>query len=339
MDTLKMGIVGAGGIARGRHIPAFQKMADQVELTGVFDQNIEAATAAADEFNISCVADSYEKLLKRVDAVTICTPNIFHAEMAKQALEAGVHVFCEKPMATSVEDCQVMVDAANDSSKILMIGYHYRFHREAEAAKKLMESGEIGDPLVIRVQALRRRKVPGWGVFTNRSLQGGGCLMDYGCHLLDLALWLTNFEEVDQVLGQTYEQISRDPDQVNEWGVFDPEQIDVEDHATAYIKFKSGATMLFETSWAANILEDKETLSISGTKGGLDVYPFTINSSKHGMLTTSEAQWLPGEADTGLAQAQNFVRSCLGLEQPRTTPDQALRTSKIISDIYESSTV
>ncbi|TSB45683.1 Gfo/Idh/MocA family protein [Alkalicoccobacillus porphyridii] len=337
MSALKMGIVGTGGIARGRHIPAYVQQKDQVELTSVFDQNQEAAKAAADEFNIAHVAKSYEELLKKVDAVTICTPNIFHAELAKQALEAGVHVLCEKPMATSVEDCETMVNAARESGKILMIGYHYRFYRESQAAKKLLSSGEIGDPLVIRVQALRRRKVPGWGVFTNRSLQGGGCLMDYGCHLLDLALWLTDFEDVDQVLGQTYERISRDPEQVNEWGVFDPDKIDVEDHATAYIKFKSGATLLFETSWAANILEDKEVLSISGTQGGIEVFPFSVNTSKHGMLTTSQAQWLPGEKDAGLAQAQNFVRSCLGLEQPRTTAEQAMKTSEIISAIYDSS--
>ncbi|WP_059102750.1 Gfo/Idh/MocA family protein [Shouchella shacheensis] len=333
MSTLQLGLIGVGGIATGRHIPAFQTL-ENVEITAVFDVNQERATRVAKQFQIPHVAKTLENLFEFVDAVVICTPNVYHQEMAVRALEAGKHVLCEKPMAITTVACLEMEAAAKESGAVLQIGYHYRFGKEAQAAKRLIASGEIGDPLVIRAEGLRRRKVPGWGVFTNKSLQGGGCLMDYGCHLLDLALWLNDFPEVEEVYGQTYEKLSRDADQVNEWGVYDPATIDVEDHATAYIRLKNGATMLFETSWAANIRSDKESLSISGTKGGIDVYPLSLNKASNGMLTTSEAQWLDGEGDPGLAQARNFAASCLGHEESLVKASEGRVVTSIIEQIY-----
>ncbi|WP_100371987.1 Gfo/Idh/MocA family protein [Bacillus sp. FJAT-45037] len=337
MERLRVGIVGVGGIATSRHIPAFLAIPDMVDVVAVFDQQLERAVIVAEELGIPFVAKKYEELLDAVDAVVICTPNRFHSELAVTALSAGCHVLCEKPMATSVEECKRMLEAANQANKKLMIAYHYRFMKEAQAAKRLIDAGEVGMPLVIRVQALRRRKVPGWGVFTNHSLQGGGCLMDYGCHLLDLALWLTGHEEIESITGRTYEEISRNPNEINEWGSYDTEKIDVEDHATAYITFKNGASLLFETSWAANIEADKETLSISGTSGGLDVFPLALNQSKHGMLQTMKPDYIEGADDPSVPQATNFVKSALGLEPLLVEPEQAMEVNRIIEAIYSQS--
>ncbi|MGN7284827.1 Gfo/Idh/MocA family protein [Shouchella rhizosphaerae] len=336
MIQLKLGFIGVGGIASGRHIPAFSKI-EGVELAGVYDVNENRAKEVADQFAIPFVAKEAAELFKRVDAVIICTPNKFHHEMSVAALEAGVHVFCEKPMAITDAACEDMVNAAEKAKRVLQVGYHYRFKKESQAAKRLIASGGIGDPLVVRVEAMRRRKVPGWGVFTNKSLQGGGCLMDYGCHLLDLALWLLDFPEIESVHGQTYEMVSRHPDQVNQWGLYDATTIDVEDHATAYIKFKNGATMLFETSWAANVPEDKETLSISGTQGGVNVFPYAVNHASQGMMTTTVADWISGESDEGLAQARHFVAACTSGTELIVKPNEARLVSSIIEQIYKQS--
>ena len=105
-------------------------------------------------------------------------------------------------MAMSKEQGEEMLAAARESGKQLAIAYHYRFMKEAQAAKKMMT--EVGRPLVARVRAMRRRKVPGWGVFTNKDLQGGGSLIDYGCHLLDLTLWLMGNPKHTEVLGRFF---------------------------------------------------------------------------------------------------------------------------------------
>ena len=336
MTKLRMGIIGSGGIAQSRHIPSYQQLPEQVELFGVYDVDYERAKEASVLFNITNVYERVSDMLKDVDAVTICTPNKFHADLAVQALDAGVHVLCEKPMAMTVEECDRMIEAEKESGKVLSIAYHYRFMKEPRAAHQVIQEGEIGDPMVARVQALRRRKVPGWGVFTNKQLQGGGSLIDYGCHFLDLSMWLMGNPKPVEVSGTTYNRLSKTPEQVNLWGAFDHETFDVDDHVTAYIKFDNNVSMLFETSWSANIAEDKESVSLSGSNGGLEVFPFQLNQAKYGMLLNSSSEWVPGEEDPGLPQAANFVNSCLGLEAPIVSAEEARTVSQVIEAIYES---
>ncbi|WP_163101970.1 Gfo/Idh/MocA family protein [Peribacillus alkalitolerans] len=337
MQKLKMGVIGVGGIAQSRHIPTFLKLSDQVTIEAISDVNEATAKSVAKMFNIPKVYSKYQDMFDEVDAVTICTPNKFHAEITIAALEAGLHVLCEKPMAMSPEECQLMMDVAERSGKVLSIAYHYRFMKNSKVAKKVILENEIGQPMVARAKALRRRKVPGWGVFTNKELQGGGSLIDYGCHFLDLSLWLLGNPKAVEVIGTTYNQLSKIPNQVNLWGSFDHESFEVDDHVTAYIKFENGASMLFETSWMANIKSDEESLSISGLTGGVDLFPFSLNQVKHGMLLNSEADWVPGEEDPSLPQAQNFINSCLGVEELIVKPSEAFQVSKIIDAIYKSS--
>lgn len=305
MSKLRIGIIGVGGIAQSRHIPAFLNLSDHCIITALSDTNLERAQEVADKHNIPYVFKRYQDLFTKVDAVCICTPNKFHAEISIAALEAGLNVFCEKPMALGSDECEKMLAAAKRADKKLAIAYHYRFMKEAQAAKKMMT--EVGKPLVTRVHALRRRKVPGWGVFTNKELQGGGSLIDFGCHLLDLALWLMGNPKQIAVSGSTYNVLSKMPNQVNLWGEFDHNTFDVDDHVSAYIKFENGASLLLETSWAANIKDDYANVSISGEKGGINVFPFELYTTKNGMLLNSEAAWIPGDEDPGLPQAKNFI--------------------------------
>ncbi|EIT86321.1 oxidoreductase domain-containing protein [Fictibacillus macauensis ZFHKF-1] len=337
MSLVRVGFIGVGGIAQSRHMPAISSVQDKAVIVSVYDTNKERAKEVARTFKVDHVSDTYEELLSLVDAVVISTPNKFHSEIAIAALQADVHVLCEKPMALTVAECDEMLLAAQKADKVLAIGYHYRYMKNAQAAKKVMFANEIGTPIVIRVQAMRRRKVPGWGVFTNKELQGGGSLMDYGCHLLDLALWLMGDATPVEVSGSQYNTLSKMPEQVNEWGDFDYETFDVDDHVTAYIRFDNGATLLLETSWSANIQADIENVSISGDRGGLDVFPFHVNQAKHGMLLDTVAPYIPGEEDPGISQAIHFIDSCLGLAEPLVKPEEARKVSYLIETIYKSS--
>ncbi|MFC4023915.1 Gfo/Idh/MocA family protein [Oceanobacillus longus] len=335
MTKLRMGIIGVGGIAQSRHIPAYLELAEKVEIVAVQDLNRSRAVEVAKEYDIPHVFTNYHELFDVVDAVTICTPNKFHAEISIAALEADVHVFCEKPMAISVSECEAMLAASEKSNKIVSIAYHYRFMEASRIAKQAMN--DIGDPLVTRVQALRRRKVPGWGVFTNKELQGGGSLIDWGCHLLDLSLWLLDGPKPVEVIGTTYNQLSKTPNQLNDWGSFDHTTFDVDDHVSAYIKFEDNSSMLFECSWAANIKEDTTHVSISGVEGGVNVFPFEIYQPRHGTFMTTEAKLVEDPAKVDVLQAQNFVESCLGEGELICKPEQALIVTKLIEAIYESS--
>lgn len=337
MSQLRMGIIGVGGIAQNRHIPTFLKMPEKVKITAISDVNEATARMVGEKFGIANVYAHYADMFEHVDAVTICTPNKFHAEITIAALEAGLHVFCEKPMAMRPDECEAMIAAAEKSGKQLAIAYHYRFMKESVAAKRLVDADEIGRPIVARAKGMRRRKVPGWGVFTNKELQGGGSLIDYGCHLLDLSLWLLGNPKPVEVMGTTYNELSKMPGQVNQWGSFDHETFEVDDHVTAYIKFEGGASLLFETSWSANVKGDEESVSISGISGGVDLFPFHVNQMKHGMLLNTEADWVPGEDDPSIPQAENFVNSCLGHEELIVKPQQAMQVSLIIDAIYRSS--
>ncbi|ASK62576.1 dehydrogenase [Virgibacillus phasianinus] len=337
MAKLKMGIIGAGGIAQDRHIPAYLNLQDEVELTAVQDLNVERAQEVADKFTIPLVFQDYKDLFAQVDAVTICTPNKFHSEIAIQALEAGVHVLCEKPMAITAKECKEMIAASEKANKQLSIGFHYRHTQEARVAKQAIINGEIGDPLVCRMRAMRRRKVPGWGVFTNKELQGGGSLIDWGCHFLDLSLWLLGNPKPVEVMGTTYNRLSKTPNQLNEWGVFDHETFDVDDHVTGYITFENGVSLMLECSWSANIKEDETSLSISGVDGGLSVYPFELYQAKYGTFFNGEAKFASDADQAGLLQAQNFVASCLGEAELIVKPKQALQVTRLMEAIYLSS--
>ncbi|WP_409298885.1 Gfo/Idh/MocA family protein [Peribacillus sp. SCS-26] len=338
MTKLRIGIIGAGGIAQGRHIPTLIKLHDQVSIEALYDLNPVTSAEAAGKFGIPVIAETYQEVFPHVDAVVIATPNKYHAEIAIAALNAGVHVLCEKPMALSAEEGEAMMEAAERAGKVLSIGFHYRFMKEAIAAKKAMLAGDVGNPLVVRIKALRRRRVPGWGVFTNKDLQGGGSLIDYGCHLLDLAVWLIGNPEVSEVTGTAYNTLSKIPGQVNQWGNFDPSTFNVDDHVTGYVKFENGVSLLLETSWSNNIKENVvEEVSISGDMGGLEVFPFSLNYAKNGMLFNSEAAWIPGEDDPSLPQAQNFIDACLGLAEQIVKPEEALQVTRIIESLYESS--
>lgn len=332
---MRIGIIGAGGIAIGRHIPAFKQLGDECVIWGVSDIHHERAKEVANEHHIPHVFADYKDMLTEVDAVCICTPNAFHAEIAIAALQAGVHVLCEKPMALSKKQCEEMLEASKKADRKLAIAYHYRFMKEAQAAKRMMT--EVGCPLVARVKAMRRRKVPGWGVFTNKELQGGGSLIDYGCHLLDLSLWLMGNPKHISVLGSAYNELSKTPGQLNQWGTFNHETFHVDDHVTAYIKFENGASLLLETSWSANIADDEEHVSISGVDGGINVFPLELYTTKNGMLMDSTATWIEGEEDYSFMQAKNFIDACKGKAELVVKPEEALQVSAIIDEIYDTS--
>ena len=233
------------------------------------------------------VYTDYRELMKdpTIDAVHVLTPNNAHCEITVAALEAGKHVLCEKPMAATAAEALKMIEARDRTGKMLTIGYQYRHFNANYVAKKVIDEGWIGDVYYAEATLLRRRGVPTWGVFTDKSKQGGGPLIDIGTHALDLALWMMNNYDVEYVVGTSFEKLGTllDPDhqgQNNFRG--EPDHwnnttYDVEDAAVGQIKMKNGAVINLRASWAINMSEDRGAngqahTMLAGTKGGLDTF-------------------------------------------------------------------
>ena len=189
----RIGIIGCGGIANGKHMPSLKKVKD-CEMVAFCDIVVERAEKAAAEFGVegAKVYTDYKELLKdeTIDVVHVLTPNRSHSPITVDALEAGKHVMCEKPMAINSAEAKKMLDAAKRTGKKLSIGYQSRFRDDAQYMKREAEEGTFGEIYYAKATALRRRAVPTWGVFLNQEEQGGGPLIDIGTHALDLTLWI-----------------------------------------------------------------------------------------------------------------------------------------------------
>ena len=190
---LRIGIIGCGGIANGKHMPALKNCSDLAEMVYFCDLELSRAEAAAKKFGTpdAKVCTDYKELLadETIDVVHVCTPNRSHSFITVDALEAGKHVMCEKPMAINSEEAQKMLDAAKRTGKKLTIGYQNRHRPDSMYIKKECEDGTLGEIYYAKATAIRRRAVPTWGVFMNEYEQGGGPLIDIGTHALDLTLW------------------------------------------------------------------------------------------------------------------------------------------------------
>jgi predicted dehydrogenase len=337
MNQVRFGIIGVGGVSRLAYLPRLSTH-PKATLVAVADVSREAVDRAMADYNVPFGYTDYLEMIERenLDAVAVCTPNKFHAPISINALNKGLHVLCEKPMALNPAECRDMMQAAEASGKTLGIAYRYRHKPTSQAAKRVIESGELGEIYAVRVQGLRRRGIPSWGVFTNKELQGGGALVDFGVHLLDLALWLVGNPRLVEVMGTTSQRIGSRPN-VNIWGPWNHEAFTVEDQAMAMIRLENGGAIQLEVSWALNIPASVENISISGTEGGLELQPFSINKAAHGMLLDMTPNWMPNEQRVDWeSQFDDFIDALLEGRQPLVKPEEALKVSELVDAIYRS---
>ncbi|MHD0396454.1 Gfo/Idh/MocA family protein [Staphylococcus simulans] len=347
--NLKIGIIGCGGIANGKHLPSLSQI-ENVEIVAFCDIDIEKAESAAQAYGVenAKVYQDYKELLQdeSIDAVHVCTPNNTHKEITVDALEAKKHVMCEKPMAKTTEDAQAMIDAAEKNNRKLTIGYQNRFRADSQYLHKVTKRGDLGEIYLGKAQAIRRRAVPTWGVFLDEEQQGGGPLIDIGTHALDLTLWMMNNYEPESVMGTTFHKLGKKENAANAWGPWDPEKFTVEDSAFGFIKMKNGATIILESSWALNSLDvDEAKCTLSGTEAGADMKDgLRINGEDMGELYTKHIELdNPGvdfyEGDTvdeALEEARSFVNSIMHDTEVVVKPQEALVVTQILEAIYES---
>lgn len=359
MSKVKIGIIGCGGIANNKHMPALAKLSAKCEMIAFCDNQVERAEKAAAQYGVpgAKVYSDYNELLANpeVEVVHVLTPNVAHAPITVAAFEAGKHVLCEKPMAHTSADAQKMLDAWKKSGKKFTIGYQNRFRPEIQMLRKSCENGELGDIYFGKAHAIRRRAVPTWGVFPNKALQGGGPLIDIGTHALDLTLWLMDNYKPVSVTGSVFYKLGHLPQATegNMFGPWDPETYEVEDSAFGMIKFENGAAIQLEAAWAINMQTSREaSTTLCGTKAGAEVYhgmsfpnnKLIINRGHNGMLTDEEVCGAGNVAyfegglgeEPGLAEARQWIDAIINDTEPLVKPEQAFKVTQILEAIYTS---
>jgi predicted dehydrogenase len=366
MKKLKVGIIGCGFIANGKHLPSLARMED-VKVVAFCDLIIEKAQVSAKQYGTpdALVCLDYHDVLARkdIDAIHVCTPNSSHAEITVAALKSGKHVMCEKPMAKTAAEAKSMLEASRQTGKLLTIGYQNRFREDSLFMKSVCESGDLGEIYFAKAFATRRRGVPTWGVFMDKEKQGGGPLIDLATHALDLTLWMMQNYEPDTILGSTFDKIARIGSPANIMGPWDPAKYEVEDSAFGLVKFKNGATVMVEASWALNMIVSNEAMTLlCGTKGGADMFPPTgpivrtadfqsaasyhvrVNGERNGKLFIQNyamgAAFIGGDKAEdfagGIMEMQTWTNAVRGQGELVVKPEQAYMVTCILEAIYKS---
>lgn len=351
MSKVRIGIIGCGGIANGKHLPALKKLSNEVELVAFCDIIEEKAVKAKAEYGTeeARVYTDYKELLKdtTIDAVHVLTPNRSHSFITIDALRADKHVMCEKPMAKTYAEAQEMVKVAKETGKILTIGYQNRYRMDSTYMKRACNAGELGEIYFAKAHAIRRRAVPTWGVFLNEYEQGGGPLIDIGTHSLDLTLWMMDNYKPKMVVGTTYKKLGKQTETANAWGDWKPDEFTVEDSAFGFVVMEDGATVILESSWALNTLDvDEAKTSLCGTKAGADMKDgIRINGVKYNKQYVEEPNLQSGGVDyfeggeSGEPQdveCRTWI-SAISKGTPLVVlPEQAMVVTQILEAIYES---
>ena len=338
----RIGIIGAGQIAQA-HLRQWAEI-DEIEVAILCDVDEELLERVRTQFGVAETTTDFREVLRRDDleAVDVCLHNNLHAPVTIEALRAGKHVYCEKPIAGSWADGKAMVDAAKECGRMLHIQLSRLYTDATTASRMVIDAGELGNIYHSAATEYRRRGRPyvdGYGTsrFVQKSQAGGGALYDTGIYEIARMLYLLGNPTVERVTGKTYCELDMDPVRGKE--------MDVEEFATGMVYFAGGLTMAILSAWAIN-LDPFSPSYIVGSKGGLRVDPFsfhrTVADIDFDMNTNLSAmarrrKLLDPQLALDMSSSQHHWAAALhGRVELLPTADLALNTMLIQQGIYLS---
>ena len=344
VDKIRVAVIAAGGIAQVAHIPGYQKIAG-VELVAICDTNETKLAYVKEKFGISLGLTDYRRVLdmKDVDAVSICAPNYLHAPMAIDAMQAGKHVICEKPICSTGKAAKAILATASQTGKIFMGAFVQRFSKNSMFLKSLIDDGKFGQIYYAKGGYMRRRGIPGLnGWFTSKACEGG-CMADIGVHALDRMFWLMGSPEPVAVMGKVYQKFAAQaidggwpPPETRVGEIYDGVN-DVDDMAQGYVRFADGRTLLVEACWASHA-PGVSYMQLYGTDCG--ALEGDSGLQLFGELAKEEVDLtpkVPHQEDGYTAELRHFVDCIRTGKPPITTPAEILAVARIIEGIYKSS--
>lgn len=340
---MKIGIIGCGTIANNAHIPSYMKN-EKAEIKYFCDILPERAENAVAKYGCGIAVTDYKKVLEdpEVVAVSVCTPNKAHSEIAIAALKAGKHVLCEKPAARVYSEALEMQKAQHETGKILNIGVVNRFNIGVNKLKELIDQGELGEVYQVYVSFRSHRSIPGLGgAFTTKEIAGGGVMIDWGVHFFDIVMYACGDPKPLTASAECFSKLGKP---INDYVFTDMwagppvagGTYDVEEGVTGIVR-TDGPIITFNGSWAQNIGENEMFIDFIGTKGGIRLQygsDFTLYSTKNGMLTKTTYQMQ--KSDMFQNEIDNFINCIESGEKLPSHIDINILTSRMMDAIYRS---
>ena len=339
-NPLKVGIIGVGGIA-GSHFPGW-KASEHAEMVAFADPVEAVLEAKAKEQGITKTYSKPADLIDDpdIDIIDICTPSAYHAPLAIAALEAGKHVICEKPLAPTPKDIDDMIAARDKSGKMLMTAQHFRFQKDTQALKREIDSGILGDVYHARSWMLRRNWLPVRPGFIYKKNSGGGPCIDIGVHILDLTLWMMGHPKPVAVSGVTQDKLSRIPGAFSAWGGEIPQDMDVEEFASAFVRFDNGATLILEVSWMLHHATTGEDMQmwLYGTQSGSHWPSSTLVTSQNDTKRLHDIQLnkVGGGMEAHAAECVAFAKAIADGAPSPVPAEDSRDVQLILNGLYQS---
>ncbi|MFW6189702.1 MAG: Gfo/Idh/MocA family protein [Planctomycetota bacterium] len=343
-DEMKLGIIGTGQIGK-RHLNRYQDIpgARMIAACDVDEQELQRA---ADEYDIPRAFTDFGELLEidEIDAVDVCLHNNLHAQVSIAAMEAGKHVYCEKPLAGSYVDARRMVEKSRETGQMLSMQLGSLFRTETTAARHLIDDGHLGQPYYAKSSYYRRRGRPyvdGYGsrAFVSKETAAGGALFDMGVYHISQILYLLGNPDVLTVSGTTHQEIDMYEERREE------SDFDVEELGVALVRLDGGITFFIEEAWAIH-LEGTDGSKIVGSGGGLSLGPFAFHTTISDMemdatfdLGSAQTRWqrvFPEETAALKSAQHHWIAALRGETELLPTAEIGLHTMLISEGIYLS---
>lgn len=339
--TLKVGVIGVGGIAR-THMPGWAA-SPHAEVIAGSDISEAALQKWGADNSVQKLSTKAEDIINDpdIDIVDICTPNRYHAPLSIAALRAGKHVICEKPLAPTPAEIRDMIAARDESGKLLMTAQHFRFKGNSRALKAEIDRGTLGDIYHARSWMLRRAGfLPGPG-FVLKQHSGGGATIDIGVHILDLTLWMMGNPQPVAVNGIARTELALMDGQFSVWSANPiPKDWDVEEFAAAFVRFENGATLLLEVSWLLHhdIQGEDMQMWLYGTQGGshwpkCEIYYTNYATQQHINQTLKITQ---DKMEPHALECVEFAQAIVDGAPSPVPAEQSLQVLTILDGIYRS---
>ena len=337
-------VIGCGRIASNAHFPALTQLED-VRIKYACDLIVEKAQAMKDKYpSVEQVITDYHVALAdpEVDAVFVLTPNFAHYTVTMDALRAGKHVMCEKPITVNYAMSVEMAQEAKKCGKMLNIGVCNRYHASVERLEKMYREGKFGEIYHVYCSFRSFRSIPGLGgPFTDKSQSGGGVLIDWGVHFLDLILYVLGGAKLKNLTCDTYCEMAKDMKSYRYKSMWAEDTADVEhgvnnvdDFVTGYVRTDK-ASISFNGAWAQNLSKNEMYVDFLGDKGGARLnYGQFYEFCDGAMLATETPEYeIP---NMYLCEDRDFIRSVQTGEKNRNYIDNILESAKLLDALYQS---
>ena len=325
MEKVRIGIIGVGSIAQTIHLPILSRMFD-VEIVAVCDIDRAKGQFVADKYKVRRYYNNYEKMLvvePELDGIIICTPTLFHHEVAIASLEAKRNVLIEKPLARTEKEAMEIVASAKKNHAKLMVGMNNRFRPDAMILKSFIEENALGKIFYAKAGWFRKLSAESpW--LTKKSTSGGGVVLDLGIAMFDLAFWMMGYPQVHEVTATNYYHHTKD----------------VEDSSIVFIKMKNGSTLTIEASWSFESTSDFFYCDCFGTDGSGSLNPFRILKRMHGnLVNVAPASIDPPQIIYRKSyenELKHWIGTLRGLHPVVSTGEEAVHRMKVVDAIYKS---